>query len=88
MQKKCLSHCLKDLTHIQKRVSHNSRLLNIHEIFPPILTNKCQENSEFIKSKEEKCTDFKELRANEYHLMNKTQEERNSGGMGREGCFI
>lgn len=43
---------------------------------------------EFLKSKEENCMDFKELRANECHVMNKDQEGRSSEGMGRDGWYL
>lgn len=47
-------------------------------MFPTPVTNKCQENFVFIKTKEENCADPKEMRANEYYLMNKDSKGKDA----------
>lgn len=53
-----------------KEILKSKDCSNIHETFPTTITNNFQENVMFIKTKE-KCAEFKEMRANEYYLMNK-----------------
>lgn len=52
-----------------KEILKSKGCSNIHETFPTTITNNFQEIFMFIKTKE-KCVDFKEMRANEYYLMN------------------